>query len=84
MAHIPERMCIACRQMLPKGQLIRFVLENNSVVTDKTRKKPGRGAYICKKEECIAQAKKRRGLSSRFKTAVPDSLYDEARGVLDG
>lgn len=84
MTHIPERMCIVCRQMLPKAELIRFVSENNSVVIDKTRKKSGRGAYICKNEECIAHAKKRRGLSAKFKMPVPPELYDEARGVIDG
>lgn len=84
MAHIPERMCVACRGMFPKAELLKFVLENNSVVMDKKQKKPGRSAYICKKEECITQARKKRGLSAKFKTAVPESIYEEARSVIDG
>ena len=84
MAHIPERMCIACRTMFPKHELIKFVLEDEIVIIDKFQKKFGRGAYICKKEECIEKAKKKRALSAKFKMAVPDSIYDEIRGVIDG
>ena len=84
MAHIPERMCIVCRKMYPKHELIKFVREENIVVVDNNQKKFGRGAYICKNEECIALARKKHALSAKFKTAVADTLYDEARGVLDG
>lgn len=84
MAHIPQRMCIACRGMFPKHELIKFVLENGSVITDNNQKKFGRGAYICKKEECIEKARKKKALSAKFKMAVPESIYDELRGVIDG
>ncbi len=70
--------------MMPKAELIKFVKENNSVVMDNNQKKFGRGAYICKNEECIKKAQKRHALSAKFKTAAADTLYDEARGVLDG
>ena len=84
MAHIPERMCIACREMLPKPERIKFVLEDGTVIIDNLQKKFGRGAYICKKEECIEKARKKRALSAKFKMAVPDGIYDELRGVIDG
>lgn len=75
--HIPERMCVACRQMKPKSELIRIVKSGDAAQIDKSGKKSGRGAYICKNEECIKNAKKRRVFSKHFKTAIPDSLYDE-------
>ena len=84
MAHIPERMCIVCRKMYPKHELIKFVLEENAVIIDGNQKKFGRGAYICKNEECIKKAKKKHALSAKFKRAVPDEIYDEMRGVIDG
>lgn len=74
--HIPERMCISCRQMKPKSELIRLVKSGDVAEIDKANKKDGRGAYICKNEECIKAAKKRRALSRHFKTAVNDSIYD--------
>ena len=84
MTHIPERMCVACRGMFPKHQLIKFVVEDERVIIDNNQKKFGRGAYICKKEECIEKAKKRRALSAKFKMAVPDGIFEELRGVIDG
>lgn len=84
MAHIPMRMCISCREMLPKATLIKLVVENGEVVIDKTQKKFGRGAYICKKEECIKLAQKKRNISAKFKMPVPDGIYDLLRGEIDG
>ena len=74
--HIPMRMCIACRQMKPKNELIRVVKCGDAAQIDDKGKKSGRGAYICKNEECIKAAKKRRALSKHFKTAVSDGFYD--------
>ena len=74
--HIPQRMCVACRQMKPKSELLRIVKYGGEVVPDIAQKLEGRGAYICKNEECIKAAKKRRALSRHFKTAVDDEIYD--------
>ena len=84
MTHIPERMCIVCRKMYPKRELIKFVLEENIVVIDNNQKKFGRGAYICKNEDCIKKSRKKHALSAKFKMPVPDEIYDEMRGVLNG
>lgn len=77
MAHIPERMCVGCRNMLPKNELIRLVCTEDSIVVDKKQKVQARGVYLCRKEECIALAKKKKALSRSFKRNVPDSRYDE-------
>lgn len=53
---IPERMCVVCRQMKPKNELIRIVNTIDGVAVDLTGKLNGRGVYICKCRECIAKA----------------------------
>ena len=58
---IPERMCVMCRQMKPKNQLIRIVNSNDVVVVDKTGKLNGRGVYLCKCKECIDKALRSKG-----------------------
>lgn len=80
--HIPKRMCIACRQMKQKSELIRIVKSGGNAVLDVSQKLSGRGAYICKSTECIDAAKKRRVLSKHFKTAVNDEIYDAAREMI--
>ena len=48
------RMCIACRQMIPKKDMLRVVKNAEGVIgLDFSGKAPGRGAYICNKAECI-------------------------------
>ncbi len=82
--HIPERMCIACRSMKPKPELLRVVNAGGNVVLDISQKHKGRGAYICKNRDCINAAKKRRAISRHFKTAVADDVYAVLEAVIDG
>jgi uncharacterized protein len=50
---VPERTCIACRQVKAKRDLIRIVkTKDEGIVIDADGKKPGRGAYLCKTKEC--------------------------------
>ena len=55
---IPERMCVVCRQMKPKNELIRIVNNDGMVAIDKTGKSGGRGVYLCRCKECIDRALK--------------------------
>ena len=55
---IPERMCVSCRQMKPKTELLRIVNTTDGVVVDFTGKLNGRGVYLCKCAECVNRALK--------------------------
>ncbi|MDP2919949.1 MAG: YlxR family protein [Dehalococcoidia bacterium] len=51
--HIPERTCVACRQVMPKRELVRIVKTADGTITvDETGKLAGRGAYLCKQKKC--------------------------------
>ena len=82
MAHIPQRMCVACRKMQPQGELIRFVHTEDGVKIDMNKKLFGRGAYICKNVACVKLAKKKRGIERHFKCAVPNEIYEEAEKLV--
>lgn len=73
--HIPKRMCIACRQMKPKAELIKIVKTPNGAEVDEFQKKFGRGAYICKNRDCICAAVKKKSISKHFKMPVGDDVY---------
>ena len=48
MKKIPMRMCVACREMKPKKELIRVVrTPEGEVLLDPTGRRNGRGAYLC-------------------------------------
>lgn len=55
---IPERMCVSCRKMKPKRELIRIVNTPDGVTVDLTGKLNGRGVYLCKCKECVNNALK--------------------------
>lgn len=75
---IPLRKCIACEKQFPKKDLLRIVLHpQEGVVVDPGGKKNGRGAYICKKEECILLAKKAKKLQHALKTNIEDGVYEQ-------
>ena len=50
--HIPQRTCVACRGTKANKDLIRLVNNTGIVEIDLTRKKPGRGAYLCPAAHC--------------------------------
>ena len=58
---IPERMCVACRQMKPKTELLRIVNTQDGVVVDGSGKLNGRGVYLCKCKQCVTKALKAKG-----------------------
>lgn len=69
-------MCIACRELKDKRELLRVVKNSDGeIFIDLTSKAQGRGAYICDKSECIAKLRKQRLLNKVFSCAVDDGVY---------
>ena len=74
---IPMRMCVGCREMKPKKELLRVVrTPEGEVLIDPTGKKSGRGAYICASSDCLAKARKQRQLERAFECAVDAAAYE--------
>lgn len=70
-------------EMKPKTSLVRVVRNKEGEVSlDLTGKMPGRGAYLCKNEECLQKARKARRLEREFSMAVPAEIYDRMEADL--
>ena len=81
----PLRMCIACREMKNKKELLRIVKnKEGQIFVDLTGKANGRGAYICKNTDCLEKLKKQKILNKAFKMMIEDSVYEEIKGVILG
>ncbi len=76
------RMCIVCRQMKPKEELLRIAKYENSFSLDILGKMPGRGAYICKDGDCKEGFQKKRSFERAFKCAVPEDLKETIKKEL--
>ena len=77
---IPMRMCVSCREMQPKNELVRVVrTPEDSVLLDTTGRANGRGAYLCKKIACLEKAIKSRALERALEVSIPAETYDLLR-----
>jgi predicted RNA-binding protein YlxR (DUF448 family) len=55
--HVPQRMCVACREHDAKRTYVRLVrTPDGRVEVDPTGKKNGRGAYLCRRRSCWHKA----------------------------
>jgi len=71
--YLPQRTCIACRQIKEKKALIRLVrAENGAAEVDISGKKPGRGAYLCPKKVCWESVLKKNRLEYALRTKISD------------
>ncbi len=72
---IPLRMCVGCRESKPKRELIRVVRAPDGTLSmDNTGKKPGRGAYVCRAENCLARAIKQKQLERQLEVRMTDEV----------
>lgn len=74
---VPMRMCVGCRVMRPKKEMLRVVRSAEGQVSiDPTGKAAGRGAYVCKDIACLERAMKTRGLERAFEQKVEPMIYE--------
>ncbi|MDO4942149.1 MAG: YlxR family protein [Lachnospiraceae bacterium] len=84
MKKIPMRQCVGCQNMVSKRELIRIIkTSEGDIQLDATGKKNGRGAYICKKKECLEKAIKKHSLERSLKVSIPVEIYDSLKEELD-
>ncbi|MBR6220779.1 MAG: YlxR family protein [Clostridia bacterium] len=73
---IPMRMCVGCREMKPKVQLLRVVKpQEGDAAIDRTGKAPGRGAYVCGSVECLKKAQKSRALERALDAKIDEAVF---------
>jgi len=78
--HVPERTCIACRQVKAKRDLVRIVRTPAAgVQVDEGGKMAGRGAYLCRTKRCWEQGLK----GNRLEQVLHAALSQEDRERLD-
>jgi hypothetical protein len=78
------RKCIVCGEKFLKKDLLRIAKnKDNEILLDPLQKLPGRGAYVCKANECISLIKKKNALNRSFKNKVAEEIYDKVQEVLN-
>jgi predicted RNA-binding protein YlxR (DUF448 family) len=77
---IPLRMCVGCREMKPKKELLRIVrTPEGEIALDPGGKKSGRGAYVCWQESCLMRAIKQKQLDRALESPVGPEVTEQLR-----
>ncbi|MEN9210235.1 MAG: YlxR family protein [Thermostichus sp. DG02_2_bins_29] len=74
MGRDPLRRCVACRQLFPRSQMWRLVrqFDSHQVLLEEGM---GRSAYLCRRPECLQEARRKQRLSKALKAPVPEDLF---------
>ena len=78
----PLRMCVVCRQMKTKAELLRVVRKSGEVFVDSSGKSEGRGAYICKSSDCCEKFEKQRSFERACKCTLGQDIKEAIKKEL--
>ncbi len=79
---VPMRMCVACREMQPKKDLLRIVrTPEGAIEIDRSGRMNGRGAYLCGRRECLEKAIKTRALERALDQKIDEEIIERLRGA---
>ncbi len=86
--HVPQRTCVACRQVRPKKEMIRIVRSpEGDIEVDETGKKSGRGAYLCPNKACweiaLTKNKLEHALETEIRVEEKGHLWQHSRSLPD-
>ena len=86
MKRLPQRKCVGCGVSKNKNELIRVVRSpagnEPEVSIDLKGKKSGRGAYICRDEQCLKKALKARRFERNLEIKISDELAQSLLGQI--
>lgn len=76
---------MGCNSKKDKNDLIRIVKnKQNEVIIDKTGKQEGKGAYICKRQECLDKVIKSKRLDKVLETKISEEFYNNLKNIING
>ena len=77
---IPMRKCTGCGEMKAKKELVRILkTAENNIVIDLTGKQNGRGADLCRSEECLKKAMKTKAIDRSLGVTVSAEVFEELK-----
>ncbi len=80
---LPLRKCIGCGQQKEKKQLTRAVrTPEGEIEIDFSGRANGRGAYICRSEDCLAKAVRSHALERSLHCQIDPAIYEKLQSNL--
>lgn len=80
---LPQRTCVACRQVRAKSDLVRVVrTPTGQVEVDEAGKAAGRGAYVCRTMQCARNAVTQQKLSRALGMTIGEETLKRLEGLI--
>lgn len=78
------RQCVFCREYKNKDDLIKITKDykTGEIKINNNKDITGRSVYICKKEECLINAIKKKKIENSLKSNLSESVKEELSTVL--
>ncbi|MCL2630454.1 MAG: YlxR family protein [Firmicutes bacterium] len=78
-----QRTCAVCKAKKHKSEMLRIVKNPHGEIScDIHQNQDGRGAYICKTQECINKCVTKKLINKSFKTQVDSKVYEDITRIL--
>lgn len=71
-----QRKCVACRESKQQNEMLRIAKVKDCFMLDENHKLGGRGAYVCRNNQCISLTIKKKMLNRAFKQNIESSVYE--------
>ncbi len=81
--HVPQRTCIACREVAGKRGLVRIARTPEGVALDLTGKQPGRGAYLHENRTCWSRALEANLIARALRTKIDAQARQRLQGFYE-
>lgn len=72
--HIPMRRCIGCGVSKKQSSLNRIYMREEKLRVDVDRSVEGRGIYLCKSEQCLEKAYKKKSFERFLKRQISEEI----------
>ena len=81
---VPMRMCVGCRVMHEKKSLVRIVGGTDGAAhIDVTGRAQGRGAYVCRKRECVEKAAKSKAIERALGIRLGEEMTEALKEAVE-
>ena len=79
---IPQRRCIGCMNSIDQTILLRMAVKDGRIIQANKKTIPGRGIYLCKNEDCLKMAIKKKAFNRVIKGVVNEEDLDDIKRVI--
>ena len=73
----PNRMCMVCRERKSKSELLRIArIKGEMPELDREQSVQGSGMYLCRSQDCLSQARRRRVIERALGSSDASGVYE--------